>query len=486
MMVAVSDTLRSTASAPPAQRQRLGIAFSAVEPVVATVDALIIVVAGVLGGALYHLATTGNAGELLPYAGLGLIGSLAYGLAANRFELYRLQRLVQRDRDYSQIAVCWLWSMLVISITLFLLKRGDDVSRGSVLCFAGIGVLVLLTWRAVVRQWLLRAVARGAIHGQRVVVLGTDDEFAAGGSRNLMILGGLDVVGRVVLPRVGDAAGRQRQAAAVKQAIRHARKARAEAIVLALPWGDAAQLEFVRERLRASPLPVRLLPDSSMQSILRHRNWGTHQSLLVEIQRAPLSTSEQAAKRILDIAVAVSALAALMPLMLAVAALIRLQSRGPAIFRQRRNGFNGKEFVIYKFRTMTVMEDGPTLVQARRSDNRVTRIGRILRQTSIDELPQLFNVLRGDMSIVGPRPHALAHDDEYSRLIANYAFRHHVKPGITGWAQVHGHRGGTPRLEQMAKRIELDLWYINNWSLALDLQILARTAFELFRSHNAY
>jgi lipopolysaccharide/colanic/teichoic acid biosynthesis glycosyltransferase len=135
---------------------------------------------------------------------------------------------------------------------------------------------------------------------------------------------------------------------------------------------------------------------------------------------------------------------------------------------------------------MTVMEDGHEIIQARRSDTRVTRLGRLLRQTSIDELPQLFNVLRGDMSLVGPRPHAVAHDNEYSKVIANYAFRHHVKPGITGWAQVNGFRGATPQLEQMANRIELDLWYINNWTLGLDLQILLRTSFDLVNGHDAY
>src|SRR5262249_54631275 len=160
-----------------------------------------------------------------------------------------------------------------------------------------------------------------------------------------------------------------------------------------------------------SPLPVRLLPDRSVQSILNYRTWTTQQFLPIEIQRAPLTTSEQIVKRTLDIVVAGLALVCLLPLMLLIATAIRLGSRGPAIFQQRRNGFNGKEFVIYKFRTMTVMEDGGSIVQARRSDARVTRLGRLLRQTSIDELPQLYNVVRGNMSVVGPRPHALAHDD---------------------------------------------------------------------------
>jgi undecaprenyl-phosphate galactose phosphotransferase/putative colanic acid biosynthesis UDP-glucose lipid carrier transferase len=168
------------------------------------------------------------------------------------------------------------------------------------------------------------------------------------------------------------------------------------------------------------------------------------------------------------------------------AAAIKLESRGPVIFRQRRHGFNGKSFMIYKLRSMKVLEDGATVVQATEKDPRVTRVGRVLRQTSIDELPQLLNVLQGHMSIVGPRPHALAHDYEYGKMIANYAFRHHVKPGITGWAQVQGYRGGTPRLELMERRIALDLWYIDNWSLVLDINIMLRTSFELIRSRNAY
>ena len=135
---------------------------------------------------------------------------------------------------------------------------------------------------------------------------------------------------------------------------------------------------------------------------------------------------------------------------------------------------------------MTVTEDDDKIVQATRFDERVTRVGRILRQSSLDELPQLFNVLKGEMSLVGPRPHALSHDSKYSELLADYAFRHHVKPGITGWAQVNGFRGETPQLEKMQRRVQLDLWYINNWSLLRDLKIILQTCFEVIRSRNAY
>jgi len=179
-------------------------------------------------------------------------------------------------------------------------------------------------------------------------------------------------------------------------------------------------------------------------------------------------------------------LVTLLPLLAIVSLAIKLDSRGPVIFRQSRRGFNGHEFMIWKFRTMTVVENGTVIYQAKRNDERVTRVGRLLRVTSIDELPQLVNVLRGEMSLVGPRPHALAHDDEYGGAIGRYAFRHHVKPGITGWAQVNGFRGETPELDLMMKRIDLDLWYIDNWSFWLDLWIIVRTCFEIVRGRNAY
>jgi lipopolysaccharide/colanic/teichoic acid biosynthesis glycosyltransferase len=160
---------------------------------------------------------------------------------------------------------------------------------------------------------------------------------------------------------------------------------------------------------------------------------------------------------------------------LMIAALIAVETPGPVLFRQTRNGFNGKAFSILKFRSMRVLENGPVIRQVTRDDPRLTRFGRALRRTNIDELPQLFNVLRGEMSLVGPRPHAAAHNSEYERRITTYALRCHVKPGITGWAQVNGYRGETKTVDLMEKRVEFDLWYIKNWSMWLDLKILLLT-----------
>lgn len=190
-------------------------------------------------------------------------------------------------------------------------------------------------------------------------------------------------------------------------------------------------------------------------------------------------------KRTLDLIVAVPALLLLAPLFAVVALLIKLDSRGPVLFRQKRNGICGRSFDILKFRTMHVLEDGEAVVQAREGDPRTTRVGRALRRYSIDELPQLVNVVFGEMSLVGPRPHARAHDAYYSALIRDYRHRQAVKPGMTGWAQVNGHRGPTPTVQSMACRIELDLWYARHASFALDLKILLSTPLEVFRHRNA-
>jgi undecaprenyl-phosphate galactose phosphotransferase/putative colanic acid biosynthesis UDP-glucose lipid carrier transferase len=228
------------------------------------------------------------------------------------------------------------------------------------------------------------------------------------------------------------------------------------------------------------------MPDTRVRALSNYSSSGRQSILAIEVQRAPLSPAERLAKRAMDIVIASTALIALLPMLVLTAIAIKLDGPGPVIFRQRRKGFNGQEFVMLKFRTMSVQEDGAVVSQAMRDDPRVTAVGRLLRSASIDELPQLWNVLSGEMSLIGPRPHALAHDDYFQQVVSDYAFRHHVKPGLTGWAQCNGSRGATPSQEQIARRVKLDLWYINNWSLLLDIQILFKTAFEVLRKRNAY
>jgi putative colanic acid biosysnthesis UDP-glucose lipid carrier transferase len=233
-----------------------------------------------------------------------------------------------------------------------------------------------------------------------------------------------------------------------------------------------ADADIVRDAIAALPSVIDFLPADSeafFVPVNTDRNWASG-----------------AAKRALDLAIALPALVALAPLLALIALFVRIDSRGPVFFAQKRNGICGRPFEILKFRTMHVLEDGDTVVQAREGDPRTTRVGRFLRRYSLDELPQLINVVLGDMSLVGPRPHARAHDTYYSGAIAAYRHRHAVKPGMTGWAQINGHRGPTPTLATMARRVDLDVWYVRNASFALDLKILLRTPLEVFRPRNAY
>jgi putative colanic acid biosynthesis UDP-glucose lipid carrier transferase len=198
------------------------------------------------------------------------------------------------------------------------------------------------------------------------------------------------------------------------------------------------------------------------------------------------SEIQPALKRALDLAGAVALLVFCAPLLAALALIVRFDAGGPVFFRQTRLGLNGKPFRIFKFRTMTVSEDGETIVQAKKDDSRITRSGAWLRKTSLDELPQLLNVIAGDMSLVGPRPHARAHDTHYAALIPNYELRQDVKPGITGWAQVNGHRGETPTVAAMRNRVDFDIWYAKNASFVLDLKILVATPFAVATGRNAH
>lgn len=265
----------------------------------------------------------------------------------------------------------------------------------------------------------------------------------------------------------------------IRDIIRQGRTADVEEYLLVIDWDEMPLLQKLSQHLRVVPQPIRLLPDFPIADLVSRPFQPVSGTVAIEIQRAPLSVFEQAQKRCLDIGLASFALLLLAPLLVTAAIMIKLDSRGNVIFKQSRRGFNGKQFEIWKFRSMTVAENGHVVTQATKSDARVTRVGRVLRRTSIDELPQLWNVLRGEMSLVGPRPHALAHDNYYDQLISNYVYRHHMKPGLTGWAQVNGFRGETPTIDLMEKRVEYDVWYVSNWSIWLDIRIILKTALAL-------
>ncbi len=256
-------------------------------------------------------------------------------------------------------------------------------------------------------------------------------------------------------------------------------------ILVALPWEKGQSLEALLRRLNSVPVNVRICPDLALLTRPVRRLPPIAGLPTYDLYERPLSGWNQVSKRIEDMVLAPLLILIALPVLLLAVLLIKLDSPGPILFRQRRYGFNNNEFTVYKVRTMRHAPQDERVPQAQRSDQRVTRIGAFLRRTSLDELPQLINVLRGEMSLVGPRPHAVAHNRHFAETIDDYLGRHRVKPGITGWAQVNGLRGETRTEEQMRVRVQHDLYYIDNWSLWFYLKILLLTLFVGFVHENA-
>lgn len=257
-------------------------------------------------------------------------------------------------------------------------------------------------------------------------------------------------------------------------------------VYITLPLGSQPRIVELLEQVQGTTASVFYVPDVFGISIIQGRLQDMNGIPVVGICETPFTGTNSLVKRISDIVLASLILVLISPLLLLLAIGVKLSSPGPVIFKQRRNGLDGEEIIVWKFRSMTSQDNGHHVPQARRDDPRITPFGAFIRRTSLDELPQFFNVLQGKMSIVGPRPHAVAHNEEYRRLIKAYMVRHKVKPGITGWAQIHGHRGETDTLDKMQARVEYDLAYLRNWSLGLDLQIIARTVKLVFFDRKAY
>lgn len=256
---------------------------------------------------------------------------------------------------------------------------------------------------------------------------------------------------------------------------------------LFVPIENSALIKDIMRALRFESVNIRLMPEFGDQFLLNAKPRRIGNNMALDLSCTPLEGEDAALKRMFDISVSLIILILTMPLITIIALVVKFTSAGPVTFKQERNGLYGEKFWVYKFRSMVVhKEDTNIITQAKMGDIRITRVGAFLRKTSLDELPQFFNVLRGDMSIVGPRPHAIAHNEYYREVVESYMWRHKIKPGITGWAQVNGFRGETDTVEKMAKRIEYDLWYMENWSLWLDVKVFLKTFFKGFTDKNAY
>ncbi len=261
---------------------------------------------------------------------------------------------------------------------------------------------------------------------------------------------------------------------------------RVQLIYLSLPMASQPRILQVLDELKDTTVSIYFVPDMFVTDLIQGRPGSVCGTPIISVCDTPFKGASGAVKRISDIVLSLMILVLISPVLIAVAVGVKLSSPGPVIFKQRRYGQDGEEILIYKFRSMTVTEDGGNIQQAKKDDKRITPLGAFIRKTSLDELPQFINVLQGRMSIVGPRPHAVAHNELYRKLIKGYMVRHKVKPGITGWAQVNGYRGETNTLDKMQSRIEFDLDYLRNWSLRLDIKIILKTIQLVFKDQQAY
>jgi putative colanic acid biosynthesis UDP-glucose lipid carrier transferase len=297
--------------------------------------------------------------------------------------------------------------------------------------------------------------------------------FEARGDIGLSFLGYFDdrADDRVDNDATGQRLGNLRQVAA------YVRDHGVHEVYVTLPLGSQPRIVELLEQVQGTTASVFFVPDVFGISIIQGRLQDMNGVPVVGLCETPFTGTNRLVKRLLVL---------IAPVLSAIAIGVKLSSPGPAIFRQRRNGLDGEEIIVYKFRSMRAQDNGAVVKQATKDDPRITPFGAFIRRTSLDELPQFINVLQGRMSIVGPRPHAVAHNEQYRQIIKAYMVRHKVKPGITGWAQVNGHRGETDTIEKMQARVEYDLEYLRNWSLGLDLQIIVRTVKLVFFDHNAY
>src|SRR5271168_279381 len=462
------------------RRWRLPIAYGSIAPFALCIDLALILGSATLAKAIYNNIPDAFAGEFSHTLAAAIFVAILFVATMRVQKLYSPTRLMVWDDQARAVLGAWCGAFLILASGVFSWGVSQDLSRGDVLLFWAGGVVVLLAHRAAWRFALPRALESGALRGRTIVSVACEQSVPPHFTENLTRHG----YHAVANFHISD--GEAGAGDVIDSIISLCRTSDIQEVMLFVDPEHMSNVRWIARRLRVLPLPVTLVPFGTLALLFQRARYDIGDTVAIELQRAALSPTEQAAKRAIDIILSLLALVVLSPILLAAALAIRLGSPGPALFRQTRHGFNGRPFRIYKFRTMNVMENGDVVPQAQKSDKRVTRVGRWLRRYSIDELPQLVNVFIGDMSMVGPRPHASAHDRYFTSTIEKYAFRHHVKSGITGWAQVSGARGETDTLDKMRRRVELDLWYINNWSVWLDFSIMIRTLFVVFSGKDAH
>jgi putative colanic acid biosynthesis UDP-glucose lipid carrier transferase len=419
-----------------------------------------------------------------------LLSIVLFGFFANASSLYRGFRGVPLLIEVGRVWGAWALTAAVLLSVGFALKVTQEFSRVVVTAWLFGAPTLVAVVRASARAMLSSMRMRGK--NQRYVAIVGVTEIGIHLARRIQstpqlgmrLVGFYDDRTPERLPDLPGEAGRL--VGTFEEAVKQAKNGEIECVYVALPMRAEARVTELLEGLADTTASVYYVPDFYVFDLL-HGRWTLLADVpLISIFETPFYGVDGVVKRIEDIVLGCLAVLVASPVMLTTALAIKLTSKGPVFFKQRRYGLNGEVIEVLKFRSMRVQEDGAVVKQATKNDDRITPVGRFIRRTSIDELPQLFHVVTGSMSLVGPRPHAVAHNEEYRVRIKRYMLRHKVKPGLTGWAQVNGWRGETDTLEKMEKRIEHDLEYIRRWGLLFDLWIIFLTVFGRKVRQNAY
>ena len=423
-------------------------------------------------------------------AGIAVLAMLAFQIA----DIYQVQAFRGHEKQYFRLASAGSVVFLIAISVSFFAKAGDQFSRVWLGSFYVVGLLTLLAFRRalfiLVRRWTRegRLTLRTAIVGggeateQLVAALATQKDS------ELRVVGLFDDRGEERSP---DATAGPRKLGTVDDLVEFARRTRVDLVIFSLPISAEGRILQMLKKLWVLPVDIRLSAHTNKLRF-RPRSYSYVGNVpVLDVFDRPITDWDVVMKWLFDKIVGTLALIALAPVMALVALAVRLDSRGPALFKQKRHGFNNELIEVYKFRSMYVDQTDATASKlVTKGDPRVTRVGRFIRKTSLDELPQLFNVVfKGNLSLVGPRPHAVnakAEERHYDEAVDGYFARHRVKPGITGWAQINGWRGETDTQEKIQRRVEHDLFYIENWSVLFDLYILVKTPVSLLKSENAY
>ncbi|MFT4529638.1 MAG: putative colanic acid biosynthesis UDP-glucose lipid carrier transferase [Thalassolituus oleivorans] len=417
------------------------------------------------------------------YFSAAMVAALGYLLMAESLEVYRSWRASTAMRMVTTTASAWAIVCVAILVIGFFAKVSESFSRLTIGTWMLASLFGLCGWRLAVRQVLYSLRVRG-FNSRRVAIVGLNESAMRMRTQveqhpqlGFHFDGFFD---DRTHDRLAEECGDEHLEGTIDELIDRTRNGEFDVIFIALPLKAQKRIAHILERCGDTTASVHLIPDFFTYNLLHARlgEIGTMQTL--SVYDSPIFGINDVLKRMFDICFSLAVLAVIAVPMLVIAAAVKFTSRGPVIFKQARYGLDGRKILVWKFRSMTTMDNGDKVVQAKKGDARITKVGAFIRRTSLDELPQFINVLQGRMSVVGPRPHAVAHNEEYRKLIPYYMLRHKVKPGITGWAQINGYRGETDTLDKMSGRVDYDLEYIRKWSIWMDVKIIFLTIFKGF------